>query len=133
MDSSNKNFIDLLSQDSPNHVEKPSHNSLPQQFPNNFPQSQFTQSFSPHFLHNFYPFGSPGNYPPYGHSPPSLQATPHQGNWSQSNLYSLQGFHLQEHMAYIKLEEKDTSNFTGEKLRRHEAMLNQLSKELAEE
>uniref|UniRef100_A0A0E0ERM4 Uncharacterized protein n=1 Tax=Oryza meridionalis TaxID=40149 RepID=A0A0E0ERM4_9ORYZ len=37
MDSSNQKFIDLLSQDSPNHAEKPSHNSPPQQFPIIFP------------------------------------------------------------------------------------------------
>ena len=40
---------------------------------------------------------------------------------------------MEKWQAYIKLEEKDTSNFSGEKLRRHEAMLNKLSKELAEE
>ncbi|EAY97790.1 hypothetical protein OsI_19710 [Oryza sativa Indica Group] len=117
MDSSNQKFIDLLSQDSPNHAEKTSHNSPPQQFPNNFPQSQFTQSFNPHFLHNFYPFSSPSNYPPYGHSPPSFQGTPpsfqgipHQGNWAQPNLATLQGFHLQENMVHSPNQGFGTAN-----------------------
>lgn len=75
--------------------------TTPLPLPNNFPQSQFTQSFNPHFLHNFYPFRSPSNYPSYGHSPPSFQGTPHQGNWAQPNLASLlQGFHLQENMVH---------------------------------
>lgn len=40
---------------------------------------------------------------------------------------------MEKWQPYIKLEEKDTFNFSGEKLRRHEAMLNQLPNELAEE
>ena len=34
---------------------------------------------------------------------------------------------------HVKLEGKDTSNYSEEKLQRHEAMLNKLAKELGEE
>ncbi|XP_052137632.1 glutathione S-transferase T3-like [Oryza glaberrima] len=40
---------------------------------------------------------------------------------------------MEKWQTYIKLEERDTSKFSPTKLRRHEAMLNQLSKELAQE
>uniref|UniRef100_A0A0E0EGV3 Radical SAM core domain-containing protein n=1 Tax=Oryza meridionalis TaxID=40149 RepID=A0A0E0EGV3_9ORYZ len=85
MDSSNRSFKNLLNQEPPSPENSRHHNSPPQQFPNSFLPSQFSQSFNPNFLHNFYPFGAPGNYPPYGHSPPSFQATQQQGNWMQAN------------------------------------------------
>ncbi|XP_025879772.1 glutathione S-transferase T3-like [Oryza sativa Japonica Group] len=85
MDSSNRSFKNLLNQESPSLENSRHYNSPPQQFPNRFLPSQFSQSFNPNFLHNFYPFGAPGNYPPYGYSPPSFQATQRQGNWIQAN------------------------------------------------
>jgi hypothetical protein len=97
MDPSNKNFSNLTNQDSPSFPEDSSQRSPPKQFPNSFCISQFPQNFNPQYFHNFYPFGSSSNCPPYGPAPP-FHGVQQQTSW-------LQGLKLQQNLVHSPNQE----------------------------
>uniref|UniRef100_A0A0E0IG87 Uncharacterized protein n=1 Tax=Oryza nivara TaxID=4536 RepID=A0A0E0IG87_ORYNI len=155
MDPSKRGFMNLLNQGSPS--QQSSQNSPPTQFPSTFSQSQFPQS--PHFtqasppnFQTFNPFGPPANYHLYGSSPPNFQGFQQQASWLQSAPISFQEAvlksaeattksaeakkeqtRMEKYQTYLKLLDKDTANFSDAKLKRHEAVLEKLATELAEE
>uniref|UniRef100_A0A0A9FCC7 Uncharacterized protein n=1 Tax=Arundo donax TaxID=35708 RepID=A0A0A9FCC7_ARUDO len=88
MDSSHRNFTQMLNQGSPSQYSDSSQNSPPT------PQSHF-QFTPPNFLQNFNPFGTPGNQPPYGYSS-RFQGPQQQGGWVQPTSPNFQGFQPQE-------------------------------------